>query len=461
MSNQWAPGSWRNKPAHQIPDYPDKTELARTEDALRGYPPLVLTGEIRRLKEMLAQVANGGAFLLQGGDCAESFAEFGSNNIRDTFRVILQMSVILTFGAACPVVKIGRLAGQFAKPRSSATETRDGVELESYRGDIINAAEFEARARRPDPQRMITAYGQASASLNLIRAFARGGLADLNQVHSWNLEFVAETPQSTRYRELADRLTGTLEFMAACGLTADTTPQISETDFFTSHEALLLPYEEALTRQDSDEQWYDCSAHMVWIGHRTRAENGAHIEFARGIANPVGIKCGPDISADDLLVLIDTLDPGNEAGKITLITRMGVEKTREKLPGLIRAVDRAGRKVVWSCDPMHANTRISASGYKTRDFNDVLAEMRAFFDVHDAEGTFAGGLHIELTGQNVTECTGGAHAITDDRLVDRYHTLCDPRLNASQSLELAFLIAEELKNKRSMKHAHRSPNISV
>jgi 3-deoxy-7-phosphoheptulonate synthase len=449
MSNQWVPGSWRSKPAEQIPDYPDKTKLARTEDSLRSYPPLVLTGEIRRLKGLLAQVANGGAFLLQGGDCAESFAEFGSSNIRDTFRVLLQMSVVLTFGAACPVVKVGRLAGQFAKPRSSPTEIRDGVELESYRGDIINAAQFEARARRPDPERMITAYGQASASLNLIRAFAQGGLADLNQVHSWNLDFVAETPQSTRNRELADRLTETLKFMAACGLTPDTTPQISETDFFTSHEALLLPYEEALTRQDTDKQWYDCSSHMVWIGHRTQTLNGAHIEFARGIANPVGIKCGPDICADDLMRLLDSLDPGNEAGKITLITRMGSDKTRENLPGLIRAVDRAGRKVVWSCDPMHANTHVSANGYKTRDFNDVLTEMSTFFDVHHGEGTFAGGIHIELTGQNVTECTGGAQAITEDRLVDRYHTLCDPRLNASQSLELAFLIAEELKNRRT------------
>jgi 3-deoxy-7-phosphoheptulonate synthase len=449
MNNQWVPGSWRKKPAHQIPDYPDKTKLAHTEGVLRGYPPLVLTGEIRRLKGMLAQVANGGAFLLQGGDCAESFADFGTSNIRDTFRVLLQMSVILTFGAACPVVKVGRLAGQFAKPRSSPTETRDGVELESYRGDIINAAEFEARARRPDPERMLTAYGQASATLNLIRAFAQGGLADLNQVHGWNLDFVAETPQSTRYRELADRLTETLKFMAACGLTPETTPQISETDFFTSHEALLLPYEEALTRQDTDNQWYDCSAHMVWIGNRTRALNGAHIEFARGIANPVGIKCGPDISADDLMRLIDAVNPGNEAGKITLITRMGIGKTRERLPGLIQAVVKTGRNVVWSCDPMHANTHVSANGYKTRDFDDVLAEMSTFFDVHHGEGTFAGGIHIELTGQNVTECTGGAQAITEDRLVDRYHTLCDPRLNASQSLELAFLIAEELKNRRT------------
>jgi len=448
MNAQWAPGSWRNKPAHQLPEYPDVAQLVRTEQILRGYPPLVLAGEIRRLQGMLAQVANGGAFLLQGGDCAESFSEFGTGNIRDTFRVLLQMSVILTFGAACPVVKVGRLAGQFAKPRSSPTEVRNGVELESYRGDIINAAEFEARARRPDPERMTIAYAQASASLNLIRAFSQGGLADLNQVHSWNLDFVAETPQSTRYQELADRLTETLEFMAACGLTADTTPQISEIDFFTSHEALLLPYEEALTRQDTDERWYDCSAHMIWIGNRTRGLDSAHIEFARGVANPVGIKCGPDFSTDDLKMLIDALDPGNEPGRITLITRMGVDKTRDKLPGLIRAVTEAGRKVVWSCDPMHANTHLSTTGYKTRDFNDVLAEMQAFFDVHDAEGTFAGGIHIELTGQNVTECTGGAQAITEDRLVDRYNTLCDPRLNASQSLELAFLIAEELKNKR-------------
>lgn len=448
MSNQWAPGCWRNKPAVQIPKYPDGEALERTEDKLRGYPPLVFAGEIRRLKRMLAQVAHGKAFLLQGGDCAESFADFGSDNIRDTFRVLLQMSVILTFGAACPVVKVGRLAGQYAKPRSSSTEVRGGIKLESYRGDIVNSAEFESRARQPDPERMITAYAQASASLNLIRAFVQGGLADLHEVHGWNLDFVAETPQSARYRELADRLTETLEFMAACGLTTDTTPQISEIDFFTSHEALLLPYEEALTRQDADEQWYDCSAHMVWIGNRTRALDGAHIEFARGIANPIGIKCGSDLSTAELMSLLDTLNPDNEAGRITLITRMGAERTKERLPLLTRAVVEGGRDVVWSCDPMHANTHVSKKGYKTRDFNDVLAEVRAFFEVHDAEGTFAGGIHIEMTGQNVTECTGGAHAITEDHLVDRYHTLCDPRLNASQGLELAFLIAEELKDKR-------------
>ncbi len=454
MSNQWAPGSWRNKPANQIPEYPDSAELARTEETLRGYPPLVLTGEIRRLREMLSKAADGDAFLLQGGDCAESFGDFGTDNIRDTLRVLLQMSVILTFGAACPVVKVGRLAGQFAKPRSSPTEARDGLELESYRGDIVNSAEFQAGARTPDPRRMITAYAQASASLNLIRAFAQGGLADLNQVHSWNLDFVAETPQSTRYGELADRLTETLEFMAACGLSADTTPQISETDLFTSHEALLLPYEEALTRQDPDERWYDCSAHTLWIGNRTRAPDGAHIEFVRGIANPIGIKCGPDIRNDDLLYLLDILDPQNEAGRITLITRLGVENTLAKLSGMIRAVAGAGRKVVWSCDPMHANTHVSSSGYKTRDFKDILSEVRAFFQVHASEGTFPGGIHIEMTGRNVTECTGGAHAITEDRLVDRYHTLCDPRLNASQGLELAFLIAEELKNRRSANNAH-------
>lgn len=448
MTTAWTPDGWRARQARQAPDYPDTSRREGVEDQLKGFPPLVFAGEARNLTKALAEVAEGRAFLLQGGDCAESFSEFGTGNIRDTFRVLLQMSVILTFGAACPVVKVGRLAGQFAKPRSSPTEVRNGVELESYRGDIINAAEFEARARRPDPERMTIAYAQASASLNLIRAFSQGGLADLNQVHSWNLDFVAETPQSTRYQELADRLTETLEFMAACGLTADTTPQISEIDFFTSHEALLLPYEEALTRQDTDERWYDCSAHMIWIGNRTRGLDSAHIEFARGVANPVGIKCGPDFSTDDLKMLIDALDPGNEPGRITLITRMGVDKTRDKLPGLIRAVTEAGRKVVWSCDPMHANTHLSTTGYKTRDFNDVLAEMQAFFDVHDAEGTFAGGIHIELTGQNVTECTGGAQAITEDRLVDRYNTLCDPRLNASQSLELAFLIAEELKNKR-------------
>jgi len=448
MNDAWSPQSWRNRPADQIPEYPDKSRLARTEETLRGYPPLVLTEEICRLKAMLSQVAEGNAFLLQGGDCAESFDDFGSDSLRDTFRVLLQMSVILTFGAACPVVKVGRFAGQFAKPRSSSTESRDGVEVESYRGDIINSASFDPRGRTPDPERMVTAYAQASASLNLIRAFAQGGLSNLNQVHSWNLDFVAETPQSTRYRELADRLTETLEFMAACGLSPENTPQISETNLFASHEALLLPYEEALTREGEDGKWYDCSAHMLWIGNRTRAPGGAHVEYARGIANPLGVKCGPDIGADDLLKLLDALDPLHDPGRITLITRMGVQQTREHLPRLIRAIACTGRRVVWSCDPMHANTHVSTTGYKTRDFNDILAEMHAFFQVHEAEGTFPGGIHVEMTGRNVTECTGGAHAITEDRLVDRYHTLCDPRLNASQGLELAFLIAEELKNRR-------------
>jgi 3-deoxy-7-phosphoheptulonate synthase len=448
MNSPWSPQSWRNKTAEQIPEYPDKARLAHAEKTLRSYPPLVLTEEIDRLKTMLSQVANGNAFLLQGGDCAESFDDFGSDGLRDTFRLLLQMSVILTFGAACPVVKVGRFAGQFAKPRSSSTEIRDGVEMESYRGDIINSTHFDAEARKPDPQRMLTAYAQASGSLNLIRAFAQGGLANLNQVHSWNLDFVAETPQSTRYRALADRLTETLEFMAACGLTPETTPQISETDLFTSHEALLLPYEQALTRENAAGDWYDCSAHMLWIGNRTRRLDGAHIEYARGISNPIGIKCGPDIDSDNLLHLLDLLDPHNDPGRITLITRMGVQQTAEALPRLIRAVTGAGRQVVWSCDPMHANTHVAKSGYKTRDFKDILTEVRAFYQVHAAEGTFPGGIHIEMTGRNVTECTGGAHDITEERLVDHYDTLCDPRLNASQGLELAFLISEELKNRR-------------
>lgn len=448
MNRPWTPRSWRDKPVDQIPEYPDKARLAHTEKVLGRYPPLVLTAEILRLKYMLSQVASGDAFLLQGGDCAESFDDFGNDGLRDTFRVLLQMSVILTFGSACPVVKVGRFAGQFAKPRSSSTETRDGIELESYKGDIVNSAQFDARARKPDPERMLTAYFQASASLNLIRAFAQGGLANLNQVHSWNLDFVAETPQSARYGELADRLTETLEFMAACGLTPETTPQISETDLFTSHEALLLPYEEALTRRGPDGEWYDCSAHMLWIGNRTRALDGAHIEYARGIANPIGIKCGPNIEVDDLMRLLDALDPHNDPGRITLITRMGVRQTKEALPRLIRAVTGSGHQVVWSCDPMHANTHVSKTGYKTRDFNDILSEVRVFFEVHTAEGTFPGGIHIEMTGRNVTECTGGAHDITEERLVDHYDTLCDPRLNASQGLELAFLISEELKNRR-------------
>ena len=409
----------------------------------------MFAGEARRLKRLLAQVAEGRAFLLQGGDCAESFAEFHPNNIRDMFRVLLQMAVVLTFGAAVPVVKVGRLAGQFAKPRSSDTETIDGTTLPAYRGDMINGMEFTPEARMPQPERMIRAYNQSAATLNLIRAFAQGGYADLH--HSiWNLSFVADSPQGHRYRDLAGRLDEALAFMAACGLTSETTPQIRETSFFTSHEALLLNYEEALARVDSTTgDWYDTSAHLLWIGERTRQPEGAHVEFLRGVGNPVGVKLGPGIDGDELIRLIDILNPGNEAGRLTLIIRMGPDRIGDLLPPLIRRVGREGRRVVWVSDPMHANTVQSASGYKTRHFDRILQEVRSFFAVHEGEGTYAGGVHFEMTGQDVTECVGGAQAITEANLGVRYNTHCDPRLNASQALELAFLLAEILKEGRS------------
>ena len=458
MAGKWSPESWRGKPIEQTPDYPDPAKLAAAEARLRGYPPLVFAGEARRLMEMLGEVAEGRAFLLQGGDCAESFAEFSANNIRDTFRVLLQMAVVLTFGAALPVVKVGRMAGQFAKPRSAPTETIGGVELPSYRGDNINGIEFTAAARTPDPERLVQAYNQSAATLNLLRAFAQGGFADLHRVHRWNLDFVADSPLGHRYAELADRLSETLDFMAACGMTAESTPQIRETEFFTSHEALHLAYEQALTRVDSlTGKWYACSAHMLWIGDRTRQVDGAHVEFARGIENPIGLKCGPSMEADDLLRLIDLLNPANVPGRLTLIARMGADKVEAKLPPLLRAVKRAGAKVVWSCDPMHGNTIKSSNGYKTRPFDRVLAEVRGFFAAHQAEGSHAGGVHVEMTGQDVTECIGGAKAVTEQSLADRYHTHCDPRLNASQALELAFLIAGALKQER----AHQGRKIAA
>jgi len=448
MVTAWAPESWRSKPIRQMPEYRDAAALSATEQTLAAMPPLVFAGEARALKSALANVADGRGFLLQGGDCAESFAEFNANNIRDTFRVLLQMAVVLTYGAAVPVVKVGRLAGQYAKPRSSDTETQGDITLASYRGDIINGMEFDTESREPDPERMVRSYSQASATLNLLRAFAQGGYADLHQVHRWNLDFVEQSAQSARYQELADRLTETLDFMAACGLTSETTPQIRETSFYTSHEALLLPYEEPMTRIDSTSgDWYDCSAHMLWIGDRTRQVDGAHVEFLRGVKNPIGLKCGPSLEPDDLLRLIDALNPANEPGRLTLITRMGVDGVEAGLPPLVRAVEREGKKVVWSCDPMHGNT-ITANNYKTRPFDRIIGEVRGFFSVHRAEGTHPGGVHIEMTGQNVTECLGGAQAISEARLGDRYHTHCDPRLNASQSLELAFLIAEQLKEER-------------
>ena len=449
MSKQWTPASWRELNRLQMPEYPDALALADVEARLERFPPLVFAGEARKLKRSLAKVAMGEAFLLQGGDCAESFAEFHPDNIRDTFRVLLQMAVVLTYGAACPVVKVGRMAGQFAKPRSDNNETIDGVTLPAYRGDIINGIEFNEKSRIPDPERMVQAYNQSASTLNLLRAFAQGGYADLHKVQQWNLGFVANSKSGALYKDMCQRLSETLDFMAACGFTSETTPQIRETDFFTSHEALLLNYEEAMTRVDSiSGDWYDTSAHMLWVGDRTRQLDGAHIKYLQGIANPIGSKIGPGTSPDDLLRLIDALNPDNEPGRITLITRMGADGLAKALPSLIRAVGREGKSVVWSCDPMHANTVKSNNGYKTRHFDSILAEVRGFFQVHKAEGSHAGGVHFEMTGQDVTECVGGAQDITEDNLSDRYHTHCDPRLNAEQALELAFLLAEQLKDDR-------------
>ena len=445
----WNPGSWRTRPVAQVPTYQDPDAQARVETRLKSFPPLVFAGEARNLKRALADVAEGRAFLLQGGDCAESFAEFHPDNIRDTFRVLLQMAVVLTFAGAMPVVKVGRIAGQFAKPRSSDTEAIDGVELPSYRGDIVNAAPFDKISREPDPERMIQAYAQAASTLNLLRAFASGGYADLHNVHRWNLGFIAGSPSGERYRALADRISETLEFMEACGITPDSAPQLRTTEFYTSHEALLLGYEQAMTRIDSTTgDWYDTSAHQLWIGDRTRQIDGAHLEYARGINNPLAVKCGPSLSNDELIRICDILNPSNEPGRLTLIARFGSDKVEEHLPRMVRTIKREGRKVVWSCDPMHGNTVKSTTGFKTRPFDRVLKEVQTFFAVHRAEGTHAGGVHLELTGQNVTECTGGATAITDADLSSRYHTHCDPRLNANQSLELAFLVAEGIRAER-------------
>ena len=449
MGQEWTPKSWRQLPVVQVPGYPDADKLAEIEAKLASFPPLVFAGEARKLKRQLADVAAGKAFLLQGGDCAESFAEHHPDNIRDFFRVFLQMAVVLTFAGGCPVVKLGRIAGQFAKPRSSDTETLEGVELPSYRGDIINAIEFTEDARVPDPSRQLMAYRQAAATLNLLRAFAQGGYANLEHVHEWTLGFLQDSPAGARYQELASQISESLRFMRACGITPDSTPQLRQTDFFISHEALLLGYEQAFTRVDSTSgDWYATSGHFVWIGDRTRQPDHAHVEYVRGIQNPVGLKCGPSLDPDGLIRLIDLLNPDNEPGRLTLICRFGAENVGDHLPELIRAVEREGRVVVWSCDPMHGNTRKASSGYKTRPFDDIMNEVDAFFAVHRAEGTYAGGVHVEMTGQNVTECIGGAHGIKETDLSDRYHTHCDPRLNANQSVELAFLIAERLKRER-------------
>ena len=446
MSN-WTPDSWRDFPILQQPNYDNLAELKDVEQQIHSFPPLVFAEETRELYRQLGEVAEGRGFLLQGGDCAESFADFNAANIRDTFKVMLQMAVVLTFGGKVPVTKIARMAGQYAKPRSADMETIDGVSLPSYRGDIVNSFEFTEAARKPDPQRLITAYHHSASTLNLLRAFAQGGLADLHQVNRWNMSFVASNPNRERYQHLADRIKDSLEFMEVLGITSESTPTIKETQLFTSHEALLLNYEQALTRRDHlTGNWYDCSAHMVWIGERTRQLDHAHLEFFRGIHNPVGVKIGPSMDPDDLIKLIDTVNPENDPGRLTLITRMGADVLGDKLPALVRKVQQEGRKVVWSSDPMHGNTIKASNGYKTRNFDAVLKEIQDFFAVHKAEGSWAGGVHFEMTGQHVTECTGGAYGLSEADLSQRYKTQCDPRLNADQVQELAFLITDALKD---------------
>lgn len=445
----WSPDSWRKKPIKQQPTYLDKTILESVEKELRALPPLIFAGEVRDLKKHLSNVEQGRAFLLQGGDCAESFSDFGADNIRDMFKVLMQMSVVLTFAGSCPIVKVGRLAGQFAKPRSSDLETVDGVSLPSYRGDIINSFEFTKEARVPDPLRMVRAYNQSAATLNLLRAFSRGGLADLNEVHRWNMGFIKESALGEKYSEIANQITKSLAFMEACGITSENAPTIRQTALYTSHEALLLNYEEALTREDSlTGDWYNCSAHMLWIGDRTRDPKGAHVEFLRGVKNPIGIKAGPSIKEDDLLRLCDILSPDNESGRLNIIVRMGAKEIEKELPRLIKAVKKEGKKIVWSIDPMHGNTIKASTNYKTREFDNILLEVERFFNVHEAMGTFPGGVHLEMTGKDVTECVGGAKPVTEEALSSRYETQCDPRLNADQALELSFLIANSLKKAR-------------
>ena len=451
--SEWQKTDWRNKPRVQMPEYTDAAALASVEGSLAAYPPLVFAGEVQKLRSQLGKVAMGEGFLLQGGDCAESFAEFSADMIRDSFKVFLQMAVVLTFGASLPIVKVGRVAGQFAKPRSSSFETIGGIELPSYRGDMVNAIGFTEGERIPDPERLLRVYEQSVSTLNLLRAFAQGGMADLQKVHGWTTDYVSDQVQATRFQEIASRIDECMSFMEACGVTAQTSQSLAETDFYTSHESLLLNYEEALTRRDTitDEQgWFTTSAHMVWIGDRTRQLDGAHVEYMRGISNPIGLKCGPSLETDDLLRLIDRLNPDNIPGRLTLIARMGADNVHAKLPTLLKAVQGHGAHVVWCCDPMHGNTVKASSGYKTRRVDDIMREVEGFFDAHDEVGTYPGGVHFEMTGQNVTECVGGVVEVTEERLGDRYHTHCDPRLNASQSLELAFLIADLLKRRRDM-----------
>jgi 3-deoxy-7-phosphoheptulonate synthase len=448
MSN-WTPSSWRNFPIKQQPTYPDQELLKKIETELKSYPPLVFAGEVRSLRREFSDIVNGKGFLLQGGDCAESFSEFHADSIRDTFKVMLQMAIVMTFAGSKPVTKVGRMAGQFAKPRSSNTETIDGVELDSYRGDIINGIDFTKESRVPDPERLIRAYNQASATQNLLRAFAQGGFADLKKVHRWNQDFVANSPLGERYQHIADKIEEGIDFMAAIGINSENTLKLRQTNLYTSHEALLLNYEEAFTRIDSETgDWYDTSAHMLWIGDRTRQLDGAHIEYMRGIQNPIGVKAGPTMDPDELIKLIDALNPENSDDRLNVIVRMGAGKVEDHLPKLIQVVEREGKKVLWSCDPMHGNTIKTDNGYKTRPVDDILTEVKKFFQVHKSEGTYAGGVHFEMTGTNVTECLGGAHQVSEEDLKSRYHTHCDPRLNADQALELAFLIADSLKDAR-------------
>ena len=447
----WNPNTWRNYPVVQMPKYINQKSLSSVEAKLSLKPPLVFAGEVQALKKSLRLVEKGEAFILQGGDCAESFTQFSANGIRDTFKVLLQMAVILTFGSSMPIIKIGRIAGQFAKPRSSDIEVLNGVELPSYRGDMINDMEFNKASREPDPHRLIEGYEQSAATLNLIRAFAQGGMADLAKVHEWTLGFLADTPETTKYQEVADRISESLNFMKACGLTSDTASQLRETEFYTSHEALLLNYEEALTREDtitSEKGWYSTSAHLLWVGDRTRQHDHGHIEFLSGIQNPVGIKCGPSLEPEDLIRLIEKINPENDTGKVVLICRMGSEKVFDHLPKLIKKIQSEGKKVIWCCDPMHGNTIKASNGYKTRKVSQILSEVDNFFNVHKTEGSYPGGVHFEMTGSNVTECLGGANEVKESDLGSRYHTHCDPRLNGSQSLELAFLISDLLKKIR-------------
>ena len=448
---QWSPDSWRNKPVKQIPNYPDEAKLKQVEEELSSFPPLIFAGEARNLKVQLKAACEGRAFLLQGGDCAESFAEYHADNIRDTFKVILQMAIVLTFAATCPIIKVGRLAGQFAKPRSQPFEESDGIRLNSYYGDIINGINFDKQERTPDPQRQLTAYSQAAATLNLLRAFAQGGYANMDSIHKWNLDFTSQNHACQEYRQMTAQITQCLDFMKACGIHTENTHQLQGTDFFTSHEALLLGYEQAMTRIDSTTgDWYDTSAHLLWCGERTRDLDGAHIEFLSGISNPIGCKISPTITVDELLRLTEKLNPINEAGRLTLITRFGADQVSEILPTLIRTIKSEGRNIVWSCDPMHANTIKARNGFKTRPFDQILKELHQVFECHRSENSYCGGIHLELTGKNVTECTGGNMAISEDDLADRYHTHCDPRLNAAQSIELAFQLANNINNEKKL-----------